>query len=361
MMPTGVVRREYLDALRGLAVIIMIEAHLFDSWTRVPDRQTRQFAYSMILGGFGAPLFLFLAGVAVPLSAGSKFRRTGDVSGAARAVGRRGLEIFGLAFLFRFQAWILGWSPARTLLRVDILNIMGPAIMAAASMWGGVRSTRGRFTAFAAATLAIAFATPIVRQVSILAPLPDPIEAYIRPVGDLSLFVFFPWAAFVFAGAVVGLVLEQIRTSRQEHLANLGFAVIGLGVAYAAYQLSFRPTIYPQSHFWTTSPTFFFLRAGIMTASIAVFYLWSLRPHASTAWSPLQTLGKNSLFIYWIHVEMIYGVVSIPLRKSLSFGQSWIALAMFCVFMLWCVTLKDRVMAGRFKPQAAPVKVPAES
>ena len=50
-------RRGYLDLLRGLAVLIMIEAHVLDSWTRFPDRQTRQFAYAMVLGGFGAPRF----------------------------------------------------------------------------------------------------------------------------------------------------------------------------------------------------------------------------------------------------------------------------------------------------------------
>ena len=66
----------------------------------------------MILGGFGAPLFLFLAGVSVSLSAGSKFaaeRRCG-AGVAGRSCGA-GLEIFGLAFLFRLQAWVLGWAP----------------------------------------------------------------------------------------------------------------------------------------------------------------------------------------------------------------------------------------------------------
>jgi uncharacterized membrane protein len=81
-------------------------------------------------GRDGAPLFLFLAGVAIPLSAGSKLRKSGDIPAATRAVVRRGLEIFGLAFLFRLQAWILGWSSPRALLKVDILNIMGPSIMA---------------------------------------------------------------------------------------------------------------------------------------------------------------------------------------------------------------------------------------
>src|SRR3982750_2078853 len=70
-MTTGVGRRTYLDVLRGVAVLVMIEAHVIDSWTRVADRGTTAFGWSLILGGFGAPLFLFLAGVAVPLSAGA--------------------------------------------------------------------------------------------------------------------------------------------------------------------------------------------------------------------------------------------------------------------------------------------------
>ena len=276
----------------------MIEAHVLDSWTRFPDRQTRHYAYAMVLGGFGAPLFLFLAGLAVPLSAGSKLRRTGDGHAASRAVARRGLEIFGLAFLFRIQAWVLGWSAPRWLLRVDILNIMGPSIMAAAAIWGALNTLAGRLAAFAAATLAIALTTPIVRNISILSPLPDPIEAYIRPAGGLSSFVFFPWAGFVFAGSLAGLVLDHVgaaRSPRQQQAANLGFALIGTGIAAAAYALSFRPTWYPQSHFWTTSPAFFFLRLGIMTAALGFAYAWELRPGGAQKWSPLANwAGRRS-------------------------------------------------------------------
>jgi uncharacterized membrane protein len=40
-MADGRLRRGYLDWLRGLAVLIMIETHVLDSWTRFPDRETR--------------------------------------------------------------------------------------------------------------------------------------------------------------------------------------------------------------------------------------------------------------------------------------------------------------------------------
>jgi hypothetical protein len=333
----------------------MIEAHLLDSWTRVPDRQTRQFADAMILGGFGAPLFLFLAGIAVPLSAGAKFRKTGDAGAASRAVIRRGLEIFGLAFVFRIQSWLLGKYPAWFMFRVDILNIMGPSIMAAAALWGALRTTRGRLIAFTMTTLAAALLAPIVRNAAMLSSLPDPIEAYVRPLPGISNFVLLPWVGFVFAGVIVGLVLDAVRTREEEQAANLMFALVGTAVALTAHALSFAPSLYPRSYYWTTSPTFFFARLGIMTAAIALVYVWGLRPGAHR-WSPLQQLGRTSLFIYWIHVEMVYGGISRPLHKSLSWAQSWVALAVFCVFMLFCSILKDRVVgvASAFRRKDPP-------
>jgi uncharacterized membrane protein len=353
-MSDGPSRRTYLDVLRGLAVLIMIEAHVLDSWTRDPDRQTRQFADAIIVGGFGAPLFLFLAGIAVPLSAGSKFRRTGDVRAASGAVVRRGLEIFGLALVFRIQSWIFGRYPAWFMVRVDILNIMGPSIMAAAALWGAIRTVRGRFVAFAAATVAAVLLAPIIQNLALLSPLPDPIEAYLRPLPGISNFVVFPWVGFLFAGVIVGLVLDSIRTRKEELGANLAFTLIGTAIALGAHTLSFLPTLYQQSYYWTTSPAFFFVRLGIMTAAIGLAYAWELRP-GHHRWSPLQQLGRTSLFIYWIHVEMVYGGLSRPLRERLSWAQVWVALALFCLFMLGCSILKDRIV-GRWKAQGSGLK-----
>jgi uncharacterized membrane protein len=356
-------RRGYLDWLRGVAVLIMIEAHVIDSWTRFPDRQTHQFGWALIVGGFGAPLFLFLAGVAVSMSAGAKSRRSGDDRRAADAVARRGLEIFALAFLFRVQAWILGWSSPRDLLKVDILNIMGPSIVAAVMIWRLARTPRGRYIALSAATLVTAFVTPLIREWAPLTHLPDPIEAYIRPIAGLSNFVFFPWMAFVFAGAVVGLALDDARSTERERLTNVTFFLAGAATACIAYRLSFLPTWYPVSRFWTTSPAFFFLRIGLMTMAIGVAYFWELRPGGAERWSPLRQLGRTSLFIYWIHVEMVYGLISLSLHKHLSLPQAWVALALFSVFMLACSIAKDRFVGwwgdkGARVPRGQGARVP---
>jgi uncharacterized membrane protein len=338
-------RRQYLDWLRGLAVLIMIEAHVIDSWTGGASRSTQAFGRSLVLGGFGAPLFLFLAGVAVALSAGSKLRKSGDIGAAGRAVQWRGLEIFGLAFLFRVQAWILGWAPPHTLLRVDILNIMGPCIALAAALWGSVRTFRRRVLAFAVTTVAISFLTPAIRAFSWLSVLPDPLEAYIRPVHGISNFVLFPWAAFVFAGALIGVVIDETRTGDEERRLNIGLVIAGVAIAVVAYILSFFPNPAFRSEFWTTSLSFFFIRAGIMTAGIGFAYAWQSSPGGLDRWSPLKQLGRTSLFIYWIHVEMVYGLVSLRLHQALTLTQAWIAWGIFSLFMLLCSLAKDRVVA----------------
>jgi uncharacterized membrane protein len=356
-MSAPATRRTYLDVLRGVAVLIMIEAHVIDSWTRASDRQTRAFGNSLILGGFGAPLFLFLAGVAVAMSAGSKWRRGGDVRAAVRAVQKRGLQIFLLAFVFRFQSLVLSHGAAWTMLKVDILNVMGLSIVLAATLWGLTAGARSRLVIFAAATLAFVLAAPAVRGSEALAILPNSIEGYLRPIPGLTNFTLFPWVAFLMAGACAGVLLDLARTPDADRRANLAFAAGGLLLAFVAYRASFLEPLDTRSSFWTTSASFFFIRLGLMVAAVGVAYLWEQRPtlrlgsgqalRTGRRWSPLQVLGRSSLFIYWIHVEMVYGLVSLPLHGAFSLAGAWAALGVFCLLMLAAAVAKDR-MAGKF-------------
>jgi uncharacterized membrane protein len=359
--PAG--RRTYLDLLRGVAVLIMIEAHVIDSWTREADRASKPFGESLILGGFGAPLFLFLAGVAVAMSAGSKTRRSGDEAAAVYAVQKRGAELFVLAFLFRLQALVLSHGPVWTLLKVDILNVMGLTIAAAATLWGRVRGVRGRVIAFAVLTAAIVWITPAVRGAGWLAGLPDWIEGYFRPIAKLTNFTLFPWAAFLTAGAAVGVMLDAARTPDADRRTNARLGVAAIAITLAAYAASFRPPFDIRSNFWTTSASFFFLRLGLMMAALALAYAWEQRPWRGQRWSPLQLLGRTSLFVYWIHVEMVYGLVSTPLHRRLPLGTAWVGLGLFCLFMLLCALLKEHAASrwrGRGGARSLRRRPPAE-
>ena len=68
-------RRTYIDWLRGVAVLFMIEWHAIDAWTANDERVGWFFGTLAFVGGWAAPLFLFLAGIALPLAMDSHMRK----------------------------------------------------------------------------------------------------------------------------------------------------------------------------------------------------------------------------------------------------------------------------------------------
>jgi uncharacterized membrane protein len=339
-------RRGYIDWLRGLAILVMIETHVLDAWTRPADRGTVLFGYAKVLGGFAAPLFLFLAGVAVVFATRARLRKTGNLALAARSVQMRGWQIFGLAFLFRFQAWVLNPSASTIqLLKVDILNIMGPAIAGAAILCGIALERTSRLVTFGLATAFMTFATPPVRATGLLAFLPDPIEAYLRPVARYNDFTLFPWAGFVFAGAFIGTLLDRSRTPAEDIAVHWRLAAAGLAMAVGSYYAWYLPSIYADTHFWTTSPTFFFMRTGILVAAVGLMYFQqSAAPLTALGRArPMQRFGRSSLLVYWVHVEIAYGVLTkrwyhrLPLERSIA-GFVSLSLLMYAM-----VVVKDRL------------------
>lgn len=348
-------RRGYIDWLRGLAVVIMIEAHTVDSWTAGPWRTTDAYWYCQLIAGISAPLFLFLAGVSVSMAAGAFVRRGGSIAEASQMMQRRGGWIFVLALLFRIQSFVV--SPGSTLygiLKVDILNVMGPAIAGAALVWGLARRRVPQVVALAMTAVVISLLTPLVRTADWLAPLPDVIEAYIRPQAGRTTFSFFPWTGFVFAGAALGVLLDASRTERAEARLNAWFAGVGMFIAALAYAGSYLPTPYAASYFWTSAPSFFFIRIGLLIAVVAAAYAWALRSTADR-FSPLQQFGRTSLFVYWIHVELVYGFISTPLHKHLSLPQWFIAYGLFTALMfkasMWW-TAREKSRKQTYTPHA---------
>src|SRR5262245_4106120 len=151
----------------------MIEAHTLDSWTRVADRGSSWYRNAIIVAGFGAPAFLFLAGVASMLAAGARTRKGLTTSETALGALRRGGWIFLLAFLFRLQSLILGGGQfPLSLFKVDILNVMGVSMMAGAIGLALATTARARVLLFTALTAACALLTPLIRETPRLNGLP---------------------------------------------------------------------------------------------------------------------------------------------------------------------------------------------
>lgn len=356
-------RKRYLDWLRGVAVIVMVLAHVTDAWTIDADRKRTLYMVVIFIAGLAAPLFLYLAGLTLSMAAVARAATIGHSPAGAAAL-LRGWQIFALAFLFRLQSQLLGWGALVNFLKVDILNVMGVSMVAAACLWRLSATRALRLAAFAVATIAVTMVTPIVRESPWLAALPDFIEAYLRPIPVLTTFTIFPWSGFLFAGVIAGELVAAARTESAElrlHRWLLAAGVTGIALGYWA---SFQPSIYPVANFWTSSPTFFFIKLGIATAllpiarAIDLFHQLVLKWRGWEPGTVITTLGRASLFVYWIHVEMVYGMLGRPLRRLLPLEASITATVVLCLILFGIVRWRDRLLGERELPRALRILTP---
>jgi uncharacterized membrane protein len=338
-------RLAYIDWMRGLACVLMFQTHCYDAWLSPEARKGAFFAYSRLLGGLPAPLFLFLAGISFAMVTLKLTHRGVSVSDVGQSTIRRGAEIFGLGMLFRLQEFLvaLGWAPWSDLLRVDILNSIGTAMMLMGLACWAVAVAGGGLRALAcmgfAVTVAIAMLTPLLWTVWRPHWLPWPIESYLdgvhnQGVPQRGLFPIFPWAGFAFAGLALGFVLFSAWAKRREAAVVVGAGLAGLAIGGVAYWIDLRVAqIYPVYDFWHTSPNFFFIRLGVLLVILVTIYAWCRWGLGAWGFSPMAQLGQTSLLVYWVHIELVYGKVSIlPKRvqniQTATFGLVAISLAM---------------------------------
>lgn len=327
-------RRTYIDWLRGLAVLIMIEWHAIDAWTASDERVGWFFGTLAFVGGWAAPLFLFLAGIALPLAMDSHMRKGRTAREASWNLQKRGWQIWVIAHIFRFQSYVMNpWAVWHSVLKPDILNILGLGMVVVAFCWGRSESLRGRMAWLLGPALVVLILAPLSREWAWPAMLHPRMEAYIRPNGGFGVFTLFPWLAFVFVGAAIGVWIAMTRSHQEDRRFHAGLAAVGVATAAAGFAGMWLPTPLNTS-FWTTSWSFFFMRTGAMTLMLAGAWLWYQRPSAGR-WSPIVLFGQTSLFVYWVHIEIAYGLIGVPLKKSLTVPEAFVAYLVLTMVMLW--------------------------
>jgi uncharacterized membrane protein len=346
-----------------VAVLAMVQAHILDSWTQVGERQQEPFYTLQWIGGVASALFLFLAGIALALSASSTARRHGSFAEGARKARRHGVEILILAFLFRLQAQLLGLGPMSSLLKVDMLNIMGVAMMVASIVWRSSERRPVRVAAFGIVTALVALSTPLVRAAAWPQALPDPIEAYLRPAADFAAFPFFPWAGFLFGGALVGDLVDALREGHRRHwTVHVPLLAAGMLGMIAAGAASYQPALFPTARFWHDSPTLFFIRLGAVVSLVPLAWLVERvsRFHwlAERPFRSLVVMGRSSLFVYWIHVEMVYGVIAEPLKQGMPLWATQLAWVGMTMLLYQAAIWKNRIMGHRELPRGARILAP---
>jgi uncharacterized membrane protein len=347
--PDAKSRLAYIDWMRGLACLLMFQTHAYDSWLSPQARQSRFFMYSQLGGTFPAPLFLFLAGISFALVTEKLRQKNLQAARIARTTIFRGAEIFGFGLLFRLQEYMVawGWAPKSDLLRVDILNTIGLSMMLMGIVcWLVLAVRRGPGTRLALALTAAGTALLI----SLLTPplwttwrphwLPWPLESYVNGVHNLGtpqagLFPVFPWTAFAFAGLAVGFILQSAWAREQEPRAFFSLGLAGSVLIEFARWLEAQPRqLYAVNDYWHTSPSFFLIRVGMLLVILTATYAWCRWGAAQWGFSPLILLGQASLLVYWVHIEFVYGRISILPKHALGIGGASAGLLVISLAML---------------------------
>lgn len=296
-------RLAFIDWTRGLAAIVMLQGHTFDSFTRTDLRDKGPFVLSQFLGGMPPAIFLFLTGITFAFLMDSQERQGKTTWQRVIAALKRSRYLFLIAFLFRIQLYVFGFptSPAGELLRVDILNCMGMAMLILAPM--AVFTTRERIRLCSILGLVIAGLAPVVSMID-GSSVPWLIRSYFFP--SYNYFGFFPWASFLAFGMAGGSIIRTIKAEEMPR-AMLWMLSIGLGLTFAAHEFGNMPySIYAKSEFWLNSPALILIKLGVVLCGLAIAYLW-VNLSGAEKWSLFRQFGTTSLLIYWVHIELVYG------------------------------------------------------
>ncbi len=346
--------------MRGLAVVIMIQCHVFNAFIHPSLQDGGTYVLSQFVGGMAAPLFLFMAGMTLAFQMESLDRRESVAWRRCLIALRRAGYVWMIAFLFRLSNCVaslpsIDWQEFS---KVDILNCMGlsMAVFAGAAALDG--KARARWTLLGA--LAVAAAAPLVASVA-WGNTPFLIQEYLAPGRGRGHFPFFPNTAYLGFGMTAGAVLRRTAVDGVERLMQWA-VMIGLALVFSAQYFSNLPySIYARSNFWTDSPALILIRFGIALLMLAGSFLWTAYG-AGAGWSWMQALGKNSLLVYWVHVMLVYGKVLQPFKHGLgvlptaliAVGVTALMVGLSAGWMAWKARRPSRVRVLSVPRQEAP-------
>lgn len=299
-------RYEFLDVLRGIAVLWMIQVHitnvLLDPALKV---DSLFFDLLNLSNGFVAPCFIFAAGSGLWIALDRKGPKYLQFDRALWDYLTRLSYILFWAYMLHVPVFsldsMLRRPPADLLpwLQMDVLHTIVYASLTALGIYLLVKDLKKATIIYGVLSLVIMFTTVF------LPPF--------RPF-TLSPFPILPWATYLFAGAFfTGLFM---RTEDKQRFAMRSIW-LGLALPLIIFTIKFMPFESPYTAlWWKTSPGMHLFRISGIILTFGILYLFNERLRLSKSGVFLQTVGTESLFLYISHLLIVYGEGG-PLLKSL--------------------------------------------
>ena len=318
--PTKRRRVKYIDLLRGWAVIVMIETHVSNATLTPAILASDLFGFVKFINGLVAPSFLFASGLAYAVTTR---RKLPDYLAFGRPLFKqfgRLLFVLVIGYILHLPKFSLDRLVHETTERewqiffqADVLHCIAVSLLFMQALLLILKTERRLYSTLVGISLVVVFLTPVMWGVDFWNILPWPVAAYMNGL-HFSLFPLFPWSAFLFAGAITGYFYQNAKEEKLEEGSAQKEEVMMrslLWVAGSALLLSFAiepfaAAAYPTYDYWLFSPSFYFLRLGLVMGLCAGMFFFEHHRGVSPA-SVITLIGRESLFVYTAHLLLIYG------------------------------------------------------
>jgi uncharacterized membrane protein len=345
-------RLEFLDVLRGVAIILMVLNHTSRDWIEVSMGWPR---YYLVYGSLllPAPIFLFLVGFCLPLSYQGACARSEPWLAMVVKFTRRGLQIVAAGLLLNVllldsRFWKGG-----------VLQTIGLSIVLLAPCLPLLRHRVARIALLALAVLiyvGFSLAYPALARWSA--------DHHVIAEAFLLDFPPFPWISAALIGLVLGAMWLEARARGPRDEKRFFDVIAGVGAAsvlgYFVWQLSAQPTVFfgfkrdfsLNGHWTPRGATLFLVVGGVAAALAGTYRLMEVRK-VSAPW--LVVLGQTALVLYFLHQLVEYTLMKEILGwRFTSWSVYWMAnvaflVACFYLGKAWLV-VKPRVRGG-FLPE----------
>jgi len=363
--PEGRRRIYFLDMMKALAVLMMVEGHTVDALLSDASRRADSPGYVVWLGirGFTAPIFMFSSGVVftylLRLNRLPFFENPRVKKGFFRF-----LTLVGIGYLLRYPgSHIVDFSTVtasqwRVFFTVDALHLIGFGLLFVLILDLVAESARiPEWLAFLCGALFFFGMYTVTEPVAWAERLPAFLAAYFYH-GTGSYFPLYPWVGYVLSGAVLGSWLAR----RPDAFASPGFSArllgVGVGVLVASLLLEYAGgAAYGRKVAWIGQISVVARRVGVvlMLNGAMSFIAQKLRDIPRI----VKQVGRQTLAVYVVHLVVIYGCALFPgltkvFRKKLDVPETVLAVVVMVSAMVLMVAaiekLRGAMRPGRGKP-----------
>ncbi len=305
-------RVQFIDIMRGVAVVVMVMGHSIDSVLSLNARTTEAFRLYDAVRGFTAPIFLFVSGFVFAIATE---RRWNEYLSFTPSLRGRALKIFALLLIgyalhlpfLSFQKLLHDTRPEEyaQLFQVDVLHCVAISMLMLHALVLLSRTPAAFARVTLAFTVVLVLVTPLLWPLDLSPIVTRALAPYFNQT-NLSIFPVFPYAAFMLAGALAGHYFVRAQQERRERLFFRNMTRLALVAGVCGFVFDLLPvTIYPPHDYWKASPNFFLIRFGaVMLVTAAYFYI---KRWPGFIERPVLALSKASLFVYTLHLVIVYG------------------------------------------------------